>query len=48
MQFGVKFAVVYNSHYYVDGVCQRYLPSFIYLETLLFFQNISQFYQDFI
>ena len=41
LQFGVKFAVIYNSHYYVDGVCQRHLQSFIYFETLPFLQIIS-------
>ena len=48
IQFGVKFAVIHNLHYYVDGVCQQYLQLFIYFETLLFLQIISQFYYDFI
>ena len=41
IQFGVKFTVIYNLHYYVDGVCQQYPHLFSYFETLPFLQIIS-------
>ena len=43
IQFGVKVTDIYNLHYYVDRVCQRYLHFFIHFETLPFLQNISCF-----
>ena len=48
IQFGVKFAVIYNLPHYVDKVCQQYLHYFMCFENFVTFTKyliiLSLFY----